>query len=87
VGDLVGVGHVRQARAEVEELAHALTRHVVDHPLQQMPALHAYQGWWAGGQGAHAIATCFAALEKAGQWPPGVAASMVAEWPRGGNAT
>jgi hypothetical protein len=27
----------------------------------------AYQGWWAGGQGAHAIATCFAALEKAGQ--------------------
>jgi hypothetical protein len=27
----------------------------------------AYQGWWAGGQGAHAIAACFAALEKAGQ--------------------
>jgi hypothetical protein len=27
----------------------------------------AYQGWWAGGLGAHAIATCFAALERTGQ--------------------
>ena len=34
VGDLVSVGHVRQARAEVEELADALAEHVVNHPLQ-----------------------------------------------------
>ena len=27
----------------------------------------AYQGWWAGGLGAQAIATCFAALERTGQ--------------------
>ncbi len=40
VGDLVGVGHIRQARAKVEELADALTEHVVNHPLQQMAALN-----------------------------------------------
>jgi hypothetical protein len=39
VGDLVGVGHVRQAGPEVKKLADTLGDHVVDHPLQQMAAL------------------------------------------------
>jgi hypothetical protein len=39
LGDLVGVGHVRQAGPEVKKLADTLGDHVVDHPLQQVAAL------------------------------------------------
>ncbi len=40
VDDLVGIGHVRQPGAEIEELADALPEHVVDHPLEQVAAFH-----------------------------------------------
>jgi hypothetical protein len=39
VGNLVGVGHVREAGAEIQELADALREHAVNHPLEQMAAL------------------------------------------------
>jgi hypothetical protein len=40
VRDLVRIGHARQPRAKVEELADALAEHVVDHPLQQVTAFN-----------------------------------------------
>ena len=53
VSDLVGVGHVRQARAKIEELADALAQHVVDHPLQQMTALNGGLGTVRNTQRPH----------------------------------
>jgi hypothetical protein len=38
--NLVGVGHIRQARAKVKELADALSEHVVHHPLQEVTGLN-----------------------------------------------
>jgi hypothetical protein len=49
----MGVGHVRQTRAEVEELADALAKHVVNHPLQQMAALNGSFGTVRNTQPPH----------------------------------